>query len=152
MSGLHLGRSVIPMQAHFNMPGSKPDLDTAEHIHAFLQQFYGRLLADPVLAPIFLEVAAIDLRVHLGHIQAYWEKLLLKKDDYHRHTMNIHRALHGRRPLTAAEFDRWLDFFNASLDAGFAGPCTERARQIAGHIAANMKMHIVGAGDGAPGR
>lgn len=128
------------------------DLTTPEDIRQFLDTFYGRLLADPVLAPIFLDVAGIDLRTHLGHIQAYWEKLLLGRDDYQRHTMNIHRALHGKQALTVADFDRWLDFFSRSMDDCFQGPTAERAKRVARHIADNMKRYIVGAdvprGDG----
>jgi hemoglobin len=122
----------------------KPDLDRPEHITTFLQHFYGQLLQDPVLAPIFLDVAGIDLRLHLGHIQAYWEKLLLGKDDYQRHTMNIHRALHGKQALTAADFQRWLDFFTGSVDALFEGQGATRAKHIATHIADNMTRYIVG--------
>ncbi|HSC76679.1 MAG TPA: group III truncated hemoglobin [Pseudomonadales bacterium] len=121
----------------------KPDLDSKEHIAEFLQQFYGKLLNDPVLAPIFLDVAGIDLRVHLGHIQAYWEKLLLGEDNYRRHTMNIHRALHGKRALTEAEFDRWLDFYICAVDENFSGAQAEKAKRIAEHIADNMKTRIV---------
>ena len=122
---------------------SLPDLDSPQRIREFLDFFYGSLLTDPVLAPIFLEVAGIDLRVHLDHIQAYWEKLLLKHDGYHRHTMNIHRALHAKKPLTEAEFDRWLGFFKDVVDANFSGPYADRALLLASHIAANMKEHIV---------
>jgi len=125
------------------LPG-KPDLDTPEHIAEFLQYFYGKLLNDAVLAPIFIDVAAIDLRVHLGHIQAYWEKLLLGQDDYHRHTMNIHRALHAKHALTHADFDRWLDFFTTTIDEHFAGEHADRAKIVARHIAENMKRYIVG--------
>jgi len=121
----------------------KPDLDSKENIAAFLQGFYDKLLNDPVLAPIFLEAAAIDIRVHLGHIQAYWEKLLLGEDNYHRHTMNIHRALHGKRALTEAEFDRWLDFYISTVNENFSGPLAEKAKRIADHIAGNMKTRIV---------
>ena len=121
----------------------KPDLDSREHIACFLQRFYDKLLADPVLAPIFLDVAGIDIRVHLGHIQAYWEKLLLGEDNYQRHTMNIHRALHGKRALTEAEFDRWLAFYTSTVDENFAGPSAEKAKRIASHIASNMKTRIV---------
>ena len=121
----------------------KPDLDSKAHIAAFLQHFYNKLLTDPVLAPIFLDVAGIDLRVHLGHIQAYWEKLLLGTDDYQRHTMNIHRALHSKHALTDAEFDRWLDFYVSTVDEHFAGPYADKAKRVAGHIAANMKTRIV---------
>jgi hemoglobin len=122
---------------------TKPDLDSREHIAAFLQHFYGKLLNDPVLAPIFIDVAAIDLRTHLSHIQAYWEKLLLGNDDYHRHTMNIHRALHRKRALTLGDFDRWLEFFVSTVDEHFAGEKAERAKKVARHIASNMKQYIV---------
>lgn len=125
---------------------ARPDLDSREHIAAFLRLFYDRLLSDPVLAPIFLEVAGIDLRVHLGHIQQYWEKLLLKENHYHRHTMNIHRALHAKQALQPEEFDRWLGFFTDTLDGHFAGPYTDKARQVAAHIAGNMKRYIAEGG------
>lgn len=122
---------------------AKPDLDSPAHIAQFLELFYGKLLADPILAPIFLDVAGIDLRVHLGHIQHYWEKLLLGGKDYQRHTMNIHRALHAKQALTAADFDRWLAFFTASVDELFVGPKAEQAKRVAAHIAENMRLRIV---------
>lgn len=122
---------------------TKPDLDSKQHIASFLQLFYNKLLHDAVLAPIFLDVAGIDIRVHIGHIQAYWEKLLLGEDSYQRHTMNIHRALHGKRALTEAEFDRWLAFYVSTVDENFSGPFADKAKRIAGHIAANMKTRIV---------
>jgi len=124
------------------MSGSLPDLDNPERIAEFLQFFYGKLLKDPVLAPIFIDVAKIDLQTHLHHIQAYWEKLLLGKDDYKRHTMNIHRMLHRKRALTKADFDRWLEFFVSTVREHYAGPQAERAIKVAGHIADNMTKYI----------
>ena len=124
---------------------AKPDLDSREHIAEFLQYFYGCLLKDPVLAPIFIDVAGIDISTHLGHIQTYWEKLLLGRDDYHRHTMNIHRALHAKQALTEADFDRWLAIFTGTVDAYFDGERARRAKMVARHIADNMKRYIVNA-------
>ena len=121
----------------------KPDLDSKENIRRFLDAFYAKVLADARLAPIFLDVAAIDLDVHLGHIRAFWEKLLLGARDYRRHTMNIHRALNAKQPLEPADFERWLALFCRTADEGFAGPGTERAKQIARHIAANMENALV---------
>ncbi len=115
------------------------DLDRPAHIRAFVEAFYARLLADPAMAPIFLEIAAIDIAHHLPLICAYWEKLLLGEDAYRRHTMNIHRAVHARRSLQPADFERWLTHFEAALDAGFNGPFAERARGIARRIAGNMQ-------------
>jgi hemoglobin len=56
--------------------------------------------------------------------------------------MNIHRKLHGKRALRAEDFQRWLDFFSATADAHFAGKRTERAKQVAKKIAANMEQSL----------
>jgi hemoglobin len=123
---------------------SKPDLDSRQAIEGFVERFYQRLLADPQLAPIFLDVAAVDLSVHLPHIKDYWCKLLLGERGYRRHTMDIHRQLHGKQALRAGDFERWLALFNATLDAGYAGERCERARQVAAAIAANMEASLPG--------
>lgn len=121
------------------MPLPREDLDSPEKIARLIDAFYARVLADPRLAPIFIDVAAIDLEQHLPHIRAYWEKLLLGGQDYHRHTMNIHRDLNDRHPLLAADFARWLQLFCDSVDELYAGEKASRAKQIAAHIAANME-------------
>jgi hemoglobin len=121
----------------------QPDLDTRERIEGFVDAFYSRLLADPVLAPIFLDVAGIDLEVHLPHIKDYWCKLLLGEAAYRRHTMNIHRQLHSKRELEAADFQRWLALFCQTVDERYQGPKTERAKQVAASIANNMQQALV---------
>ncbi len=116
----------------------KRDLDSREQIAAFVDAFYARLLEDPVLAPLFTDVAAVDLDVHKPHIVDYWCKLLLKDSRYQRHTMNIHRRLHGKRALTEADFQRWVGFFRAAVDGAWAGEKADRAKHIARTIADNM--------------
>lgn len=108
-----------------------------------MELFYQRLLQDEDLAPIFLEVAAVDLDRHLPHIKDYWCKLLLGEQGYQRHTMNIHRQLHGKQSLQPLDFQRWLGHFTATLDAHFEGPQTEKARRIATAIAGNMEKGLV---------
>mgnify|MGYP001787507611 CR=1 FL=1 len=39
----------------------KPDMDSRENIELFVDRFYERMLADEQLAPIFVDVAGIDL-------------------------------------------------------------------------------------------
>lgn len=123
---------------------SKPDLDSREQIERFVDLFYARMLADPELAPIFIDVAAIELDVHLPHIKDYWCKLLLGEQAYRRHTMNIHRQLHGKRPLRGDDFMRWLTLFTRTVDDYFAGARAERAKQVAAAIAANMQKSLPG--------
>lgn len=121
---------------------SRPDLDSREHIEFFVDRFYERMLADEQLAPIFVDVAQIDLAVHLPHIKDYWCKLLLGDAEYRRHTMDIHRQLHSKRALQAQDFQRWLSFFAATVDDYFVGERAERAKQVAASIAANMQKSL----------
>lgn len=121
---------------------SRPDLDSREHIEFFVDRFYERMLADEQLAPIFVDVAQIDLAVHLPHIKDYWCKLLLGDAEYRRHTMDIHRQLHSKRALQAQDFQRWLSFFAATVDEYFVGERAERAKQVAASIAANMQKSL----------
>ena len=137
---------VLPKQYQSGPPvngaGRQPDLDCREKVEDLVDSFYQCLLADERLAPIFLDVAAVDLDVHLPHIKDYWCKLLLGEKGYQRHTMNIHRRLHSKRPLQAEDFRRWLDSFVATVDAGFAGERAERAQQVAAAIARNMEKSL----------
>ncbi len=120
-----------------------PDLDSREHIELFVDRFYERLLADAQLAPIFIDVAEVDLVVHLPHIKDYWCKLLLGERAYKRHTMDIHRQLNSKRTLHPDDFARWLAFFMDTVDTYFAGPQAERAKRIATSIADNMKHGLI---------
>ena len=124
------------------MASRKPDLDNRERVEAFVDAFYARLLADPVLAPIFFDVADIDLAIHLPHIKDYWSKLLLGEAAYRRHTMNIHRAVHAKRTLDNGDFDRWLQHFGAAIEQGYAGPRADRAVLVAATIAKNMQTSL----------
>lgn len=124
------------------MTTAKKDMDSPEAIREFVEAFYDKLLKDPRLAPIFVDVAEIDIREHFPRIQAYWEKLLLGSNDYQRHTMNIHRQLHDKQALEKADFQRWLDYFHQVADQHFAGPKTERAKLVASRIAANMEKAL----------
>ncbi|MCX2981737.1 group III truncated hemoglobin [Halieaceae bacterium IMCC14734] len=119
-----------------------PDLDTQQRIDELVECFYAGLLRDEQLAPIFIDVAQVDLQVHLPHIKRYWAKLLLGSSDYQRHTMNIHRQLNAKKLLTTDDFSRWLQLFLDSVDQSWAGPKAERAKRVAASIAGNMQVAL----------
>ena len=121
---------------------SRPDLNNRQNIAKFVDLFYQKLLIDPRLSPLFFDVANIDLSTHLPHIKNYWCKLLLGDTQYQRHTMNIHRDLHGRHALRPQDFKNWLQAFDLTLNEGFSGPKTERARRVAHTIATNMENSL----------
>ena len=119
-----------------------PDMDSPERIRGFVEAFYGQMLEDKELGPIFLSVAEVDLDKHLPLICSYWEKLLLGDRSYQRHTMNIHRAVNHKQQFSADNFQRWLHLYTSTLDALFQGPIAERARGIATRIAGNMAVAL----------
>lgn len=130
----------------------KPDLDSGEHIEAFVRRFYEQLLEDDWLAPVFVDVAAIDLDEHLPRIAAYWKKMLLGEAGYDRHMMVHHRNIHAQHAITPEHGRRWLACFEATLDEYYAGPVTERARHLANTIMQNMMVQFAGLpGGGAQG-
>lgn len=121
---------------------TKRDLCDRTDIETFVQTFYARLLADPELAPLFLEVAAIDLDKHVPIICDYWQKLLFGDTTYQRHTINKHRAINAQQPFTARHFALWTDHFTTTMDACFKGPIAAKAKRIALRIAHNLSERL----------
>lgn len=121
---------------------TRPDLDNGAAIDRLVDAFYARVLTDPTLAPVFTEVAAIDLDRHLPRIKAFWRKMLLGEDGYRRNMVARHAAVHARFGLGRRHFDRWLALFTRTVDERFAGPYAARARRLALTIAANLARNL----------
>lgn len=118
------------------------DLNDPEAISELVDAFYARVLVDPTLAPMFTQVAAVDLDHHLPTIKAFWRKMLLGRPDYDRNMVARHAAVHARMPLTGRHFDRWLALFTRTIEERFAGPGADRARTLAVRIAANLERNL----------
>ncbi|MCK5880343.1 MAG: group III truncated hemoglobin [Sinobacterium sp.] len=118
------------------------DLDSKENIEEFVSSFYDKVLADKQLAPIFHDVAGIDIKQHLPRICSYWEKLLLGDKAYKRHTMNIHREINAKQRFTNDDFERWLQHFTQTANEEYQGEKTSRAVVIATTIAKNMQLAL----------
>jgi hemoglobin len=118
------------------------DIQSRLDIDQFVDSFYSKILNDKELAPIFVDIAKIDLAVHLPIIKNYWAKLLLGDKSYRRHTMNIHRAVHSKQQFTEHNFNQWLILFKATMDDMYAGEYADRAKKVATTIAANMKRAL----------
>lgn len=119
------------------------DLDNPAAITQLVDAFYHRVLTDPTLAPVFLEVARIDLAEHKPRIEAFWRMMLLGRiADYNRNMVARHVAVHARFPFQRRHFDRWLTLFTGTVDAYFAGPGAERAKTLALRIATNLERNL----------
>lgn len=114
--------------------------DIEEHIVAF----YRTAFADPLIGPIFTDVAHLDLERHLPIMADFWETVLFRAGKYRRNALQVHYVLNARHPLDAEHFERWLALWTATLDARFAGPVTERAKLQAGRIAGSLQRRLSG--------
>ena len=124
------------------MDDPRHDLEDRTDVDALLRAFYGRALVDPLLRPVFVDVAHMDLEEHLPRIGDFWEKVLFNTATYDGGAMQVHRRLHRAYPLTAELFDRWLELWDATLTEAFAGPMADAARAHAQRIAAAFLRNL----------
>lgn len=120
----------------------KPDLQSRADIQTLLEQFYNSMLEDPQLGFIFKEVAQIDLVSHLPDLTDFWEQVLLQANGYQKNVVKIHLDLHDKFPLDPAHFERWLLYFNQTIDRLFEGPVVEKAKQRALSIGTMLQIKI----------
>lgn len=121
------------------MPG---DISSREDLMALLGAFYARAFADPLLGPIFTDVAHMDLDVHLPHICDFWETALLRTGSYRRNAFLVHRDLHDRHALAPRHFARWLELWTATIDERYAGPVADHAKVQGERMAASMGRRL----------
>ncbi len=114
------------------MTASTMDISTSEGIRQLVDEFYNKLVIDPVVGQFFV---GLDLEHHLPRISAFWEMVLLGKPGYTTNVTDVHIALSKRIPMQREHFDRWLELFRATIDERFAGPNAEEAKLRALSIA-----------------
>lgn len=111
------------------------DIETRADCERLVRAFYGRALADPLIGFIFVDVAQLDLEVHVPVIASFWETILLGARSYGGGAFAPHAALHGRVALRGAHFERWLVLWTATVDELFAGERAELAKAHALRVA-----------------
>jgi hemoglobin len=123
--------------------GPRRDLDSRSAIHDVVVHFYREIVFDPVLAPVFDEVAEVDWTVHIPKLIDYWCRVLLHEPGYEGRIVTAHREVHDREPFGDEHFQRWYELWTASIDALAAGPFAERAKQHAARVAASLANRLV---------
>jgi hemoglobin len=107
------------------------DIQTAADIKILVDGFYEKVNDDPLLGPIFNEVAGVDWPAHLETLYAFWESMLFGTASYQGAPFPKHSVL----PVEKAHFDRWLELFLGTVDENFSGPKAEEAKGRALSIA-----------------
>ena len=114
---------------------AKKTLDSPEAIKLLVDSFYEKIQVDPLLSPIFTEVAQVDWGKHLPKMYAFWESIILGNNAYDGHPFRPHLIVNQQHTLTIDHFERWLALFSETLTELFTGDTAEQVRQRATQIA-----------------
>jgi hemoglobin len=120
------------------------DLRDRADIRDLVAEFYRRAFADPLIGPIFTDVAKMDLEHHLPIMCDFWETVLFGAGLYRRNALQLHVALHARHPLSPEHFERWLELWIANVDEHFRGEKAELAKTQARRIAGSISRRLQG--------
>ncbi len=118
------------------------DISTRKDIELLMRTFYSKMLVDEELAPIFNEVAQIDLEAHIPRLVLFWESILFQTGTYRTNVMEMHIALHHKKNLQKIHFDRWLSYFVETVSENHQGPLAHLAIERAKSIALLMQFKI----------
>jgi hemoglobin len=108
------------------------DLDDAGEVAELVTRFYRQIAQDDRFHQYFDVLARIDWDAHTRDLTEFWMGVLLtERDRDPGAVLDAHRWLHEASAFDAELFDRWLEIFDTTLDEGWSGPATERARRRA---------------------
>lgn len=117
----------------------KKDIEGIDDIKLLVDDFYGKVKADELLAPVFFERIPDDWQPHLEKMYAFWNAALFGVKGYAGNPFSKHATL----AVSAAHFERWLLLFHNTLDSHFAGPVAEDAKRRAALMASNFLRRLV---------
>lgn len=121
----------------------RPDLDSRARIEAMVRDFYRQVAMDDLLGPVFAD-ARVDWSVHIPKLVDFWAWQLLGEPAYARNPLRAHEPVHERTPFRPEMYERWLDLFTATVDAGFAGPVADAAKTRARRMARALDRLLAG--------
>jgi hemoglobin len=118
--------------------GQKLLIQSRNEISILVNEFYGKVKADPLIGPIFNDVASVNWDEHIPKLINFWSDLLLGEDTYRGRPFPPHIPLN----LQISHFERWLKLFLETVDENFEGLKAEEAKQRALGIARNFLTNI----------
>lgn len=113
---------------------------TDQLIDRVVRGFYGRIQADPLLAPIFKK-RITDWEPHLRKMVEFWSSVTIMSGRYHGNPMAMHRNM----PVTAIHFSRWLALFRETVQdlcpPEAQAQFIDRAERIAQSLSMGIEDH-----------
>lgn len=109
----------------------KKDISNSEDVEFLVNQFYDLVVKDELIGPFFSDVAKVNWKEHLPHMVQFWETVLLGKSTFEGWPMRTHLLLNKKKAIKEEHFDRWIEFWFATIDTNFEGPIALEAKNRA---------------------
>lgn len=108
-------------------------------IRPLVEQFYQRVRADPLLAPIF-GAAVHDWDDHHGRLSDFWSSIMLTSGRYKGNPLALH-LLHADA-MTPDRFERWLELWRDTSNELLPAPAAAAVQAKAARIAESFQLAI----------
>lgn len=123
---------------------SRRGLDDPFEVTSLVRRFYARVNIDPLLGPVFNDVAGVDWSEHLPKLTAFWCRILFGTPGFVGAPMRAHMLVHIQSPLRHEHFERWVELFVDTVDAGWSGANAERVKEFAAGVARAHSQRLIG--------
>ncbi|MCO5248724.1 MAG: group III truncated hemoglobin [Chitinophagales bacterium] len=117
----------------------KTDIKELNDVKQIVDDFYGKIREDELLADIFNSVIQDRWPQHLEKMYSFWATVLLDVNTYYGAPFMPHRFL----PVRSFHFERWLSLFDETVDNYFQGENAEKAKRQ-GHKMAQIFQYKMG--------
>src|SRR5690606_12242412 len=107
-------------------------------IKIMVDDFYGRIREDELLAPIFIYRLSDYWEPHLEKMYSFWNAALFGVKGYNGNPFMKHATME----IGSDHFERWLKLFNEVIDTHFQGVNAEEAKTRAGIMAAMFQNKL----------
>ncbi len=126
------------------MAGALPPPDDAFEVTSLVRRFSAPVDVDPLLGPVFNEVAEVGWPEHLPKPTAFWCRILFGTPGFVGAPMRAHMLVHVQSPLRHEHFARWVELFVNTVDGGWTGVNAERVKEFAHGVARAHSQRILG--------
>ena len=113
-------------------------LQTRADVELMVNSFYAKVKVDPLIGPIFNDVAKVNWDEHMPKLYDFWEDLLLGSDHYRGRPFPPHMKL----DLKPEHFRRWLELFLETVNEHFTGLKADEAKARALRIGRNFMINL----------
>lgn len=107
------------------------EIETTDDIKTLVDEFYKKVIVDPLLGYFFNTVVKLNWDVHIPVMYKFWESVLLDKGTYKGNPMIKHIELDRKAPIQKEHFTQWIRLWEETIDEYFSGAVAIEAKRRA---------------------